>query len=212
MQMIPFPKVIFIDWYKTLSTSDFWEQMANPSHQLNRVHESIKDCLFVKNKEIITHWMRGEYTSEDICDILSQEVGAPFITLFNELKASCENMQFTSPGIPGLVTQLRKKGIKVVVATDNMDTFNRFTVPALHLNELFDDILLSWNLNCLKGDYYKGKLPFFDGYMKTHGFVYQDALLLDDTEDKEGNYEVLGFKRVVINNDYALVEALNDLC
>lgn len=60
--MIKKPKVIFVDWNKTLSNS-----------------------LFQHNRHLINQWMRGKYTSEDITRILSNDSGVPQEIILYEL-------------------------------------------------------------------------------------------------------------------------------
>src|SRR3989344_694778 len=133
------PKSIFLDWYKTLSHGLFWEHMADNDHPLHQHHSQIVQWLFVDNKQLINPWMRGEYSSEDICALIASDLNLSVTTLVTELERSCRNMQFYSDEIPGLLKQIKQKGIKVVIATDNMDTFRRFTVPGMKLDSLFHE-------------------------------------------------------------------------
>jgi FMN phosphatase YigB (HAD superfamily) len=83
--------------------------------------------------------------------------------------------------IPEMIAQLRAKGLKVVLATDNMDTFHRWTVPSLQLMSLFDDILSSFQLKALKSDCgAEGRSLFFAHYLQTHSIHRGESLVLDD--------------------------------
>lgn len=42
-----------------------------------------------------------------------------------------------------------------------MDTFNRFTVESMRLKVIFDEILNSYELKAMKGDFKDGKSLFF---------------------------------------------------
>ena len=89
-------------------------------------------------------WMRGKVDAEDITALLSDRFGYSRETIFQDLKESCEAMRLVSDEVFPLVRKLRNNGTKCVIATDNMDTFTRFTVPALRLSEHFDGILRAY--------------------------------------------------------------------
>jgi hypothetical protein len=73
----------------------------------------------------------------------------------------------------------------VVIATDNMDTFHRWTVPGLRLHTLFDDVLNSWQLRALKEDVGQdGRSLFFANYLRAHGIGRGESLLLDDCDER----------------------------
>ena len=122
-------KYVFIDWNGTLSDSKFWDSI--PSLDL---FEKIQKSLFVKNKHFIKDWMRGKTQSEKIVESISNDIEEDAAFIFSELKKSCEQMKFASERTLPLISELRRKGSKVLIATDNMDTFKRWTAPTLKLN------------------------------------------------------------------------------
>jgi len=190
------PKVIFIDWYKTLSNSLFWSG-----------NQKYSDTFFNNNRELINPWMRGEYTAEEVCKILSDKNNFDFEDVFESLQESCQKMIFVSDDILELIGKIRSQGIKVVVATDNMDTFLRFTVPALGLRDVFDDFLVSYELRVLKNDVAENYIPFLDDYIVKNLLNYKDCILLDDSE-LNPVYDKLGFKSVRIGNGNKLADVL----
>ncbi|MEI6288471.1 MAG: hypothetical protein WCP18_02740 [bacterium] len=204
------PKVIFFDWNKTLSDSLFWSNLRDSNHQHNQYVSTIEKSIFFDNRQLINPWMRGEYSSEDICQIIANKSGVPYEVVFNGLKESCAIMKLVSEEIPGLVWQIKAKGIKTVIATDNMDTFSRFTIPALDLTELFDDFLISYNLKLLKGDVQEDSIPFFDGYLKQNSLNYSDVVLLDDCIDMGEVYNRLDFKIIEITGKDKLINVLRE--
>lgn len=190
------PKIIFIDWHKTLSNSFFWSG-----------NQKYSDAFFNYNRELINPWMRGEYTAEDVCKILSDQNNFDFDDVFKSLQESCSKMIFVSEEIPGIIKEIRSRGIRVVVATDNMDTFARFTIPGLGLKKIFDDFLISYNLKVLKNDVGENAIPFFDDYLYKNSLDYIDCVLLDDSE-LNSVYDRLGFKSVKIGNGGELIQVL----
>ena len=206
---ISLPKVIFIDWNKTLSHSLFWSHMIKKNHPYKRYHNKIVQFLFVENKELINSWMRGQYTSEDISGKISKAIKLDKEVILQELALSCKNMSFISPKIPALIKSIQQKGIKVTIATDNMDTFRRYTIPGMNLVNIFDDFLVSCDLKCLKGDFKKEKLLFFDNYLQENNLFYSEVVLLDDCLDTTGTYDKLGFKIVETDSPKRLLEILS---
>lgn len=201
------PKVIFIDWNKTLSNSRFWEQLEDEGHKFHSHHEKIINSLFVENKNFITPWMQGKLTSEDICKAIAENTGIDADIIFDELVESARNMTFVSEEIPELINSLQAKGIKVVIATDNMDTFNRFTVKSMKLGKLFNDILNSYELKAMKGDFENNKSLFFDDFIKRNNLSYSETVLLDDSTSNSDPLTQLGMKTIqILSEKHILVE------
>lgn len=205
-------KVVFIDWNKTLSFDLFWGHLGDKGHPNHKYLDAIEKWLFVDNRTVINPWMKGEVNLEDVVDRMSQGTGINKKTITDELKHSCEIMTFCFAGIEDLIKKIQQRGILVVVATDNMDTFSKFTVPALKLNLLFDDILNSHTLGHLKDDSEPSdKILFFDDFLKRHSLRYEDALLLDDSPDSSGKYNKLGFERELIDSPQKLKKILESI-
>jgi len=204
------PQIIFIDWNKTLSNSLFWEHLQDVNHRHNKYLNSIEKSMFQNNRNLINPWMRGLYTSEDIVEILSKDSGVPKEIILHELAESCYQMKYVSNDIPKLIKKIKSKGIKVVIATDNMDTFERFTIPSMEIGNLFDDFLISCKLKVLKEDIQEDSIPFFDNYLNKYNLSYQDAVLLDDCIDTTGVYNKLGFQIIEITSSNKLIEILKE--
>ncbi len=100
------------------------------------------------------------------------------------------------------------QGTRVVVATDNMDAFRRFTIPAMRLEEWIDDFLISCELGILKNDCLDGQLLFFAPFIKANGFTYSDAVLLDDSGDPTGMFERAGLRVIPIKSTGVLLREL----
>jgi len=199
------PKVIFIDWNKTLSNSRFWEQLEDNNHRYHSHHTKIINSLFIDNKNLITPWMQGKLTSEDICKAIAENTGLDEELIFDELVESAKNMNFVSEEIPELINSIRAKGIKVVIATDNMDTFNRFTVKSMQLEDLFDEILNSYELKAMKGDFENNKSLFFDDFIKRNNLSYAKTVLLDDSTSNSDPLTSLGMRTIQITSPDNLI-------
>lgn len=195
-------KVIFFDWNKTLSNSLFWEQLGDSNHERHEWNKNISTYLFRDNKHLISNWMRGEMNDREIVNHISFQFNYSPEALLDELATSCRNMKFVSDEVIALIDKLRKKGTRCVIATDNMDTFRKYTIPALELEKYFDDILVSFDNGIFKFDTQDTKIPFFDGYLKEHNLRYEDVVLIDDCVDASGVYNKLNFDILqVFNSD-----------
>lgn len=201
-------KVIFIDWNGTISYSRFWEQLEDSTHPNHSYFKPLTESLFVKSRSIISEWMLAKLTTEDICKVIADDTGLDYQIILDELIESCKNMKFLSDELEGLIKQLQSKGIKCVIATDNMDTFDRWTIDAMDLRNIFDDILNSYKLGSFKYNSVENKLPFFNKYLSDNNLNYSDVVLIDDSVDKTGFYKTNGFKIINVNKDYTLIDAL----
>ncbi len=185
-------KVILIDWNLTLSDSLFWGPLKYQDPQL---FKTIETCLFNKNADLICPWMRGAYSTPDILRRLSGDLGLDYDFLENELIKSCQNMTFLQPEILTQIAELRARGYQCVIATDNMDVFARYTVPALSLDRHFDAVLSSSELGCLKIDRDEdGKLHFFQPWLDQQGIEITQAILIDDSIKHKNFFESQGLK------------------
>lgn len=202
------PKVLFIDWHKTLSYSFFWSQLSEKDHPYNNYHHIINQWLFEKNIHLIENWMKGLFNTEQICQKISTENNLNEQIIYNALKESSEKMKLCSPRIVDIIKNIRQQGISVIIATDNMDTFRKFTIKSLGLDKIFDDFLISNELGVLKYEVENNAIPFFDNFLKANNLRYEDVILLDDSEEKSGIYEKLGFKIYLVKNTEELINYL----
>lgn len=170
---------MFIDWFNTLSTSHFWQrwETSRPDYI-----ELIRQNLFYNDVNTLVHWMRGDLSAEDITKLLEQRTGIPNRLLFAELRRSSQELTFIDSRVLDLIATIRQSGTQVVIATDNMDTFPRWTTPALNLHQYFDAVLDSFTLKTLKGDVDEsGQSKFFKDYLNKHGITIDEAMIFDDT-------------------------------
>jgi FMN phosphatase YigB (HAD superfamily) len=129
--------------------------------------------------------MRGALSSEDVVAGVCQGTDMSPAFALETLRASCQQMRFVADTVPQMVADLRARGLKVVIATDNMDTFQRWTVPSLRLGTLFDAILCSADLGALKEERDPdGQSRFFASYARAQGIGPGESLLLDDGEEE----------------------------
>ncbi|HLW00673.1 MAG TPA: hypothetical protein VKT82_18595 [Ktedonobacterales bacterium] len=174
---------LFVDWHLTLSTSVFWGQFSAPAHPQHALFALMQSRLFGPDglNRWLLPWMRGKLTSEGVLAGVCRGTDVDLAFALQTLQDSCRQMRFVADVIPDAVAALRAKGLRVVIATDNMDTFPRWTVPSLRLRALFDDILCSFDLGALKEDVDQdGRSRFFADYLRRQHIGWGESLLLDD--------------------------------
>ncbi len=198
-------KIIFLDWNGTLSNSKFWGQWENRDHPKHKLFSKIESALFGELRDLLNPWMRGEMRSEEIIDQISKKTGIDYELLYSEFIESCKGMLFVSENIQSMVSKIRSMGIKVAIATDNMDSFSRWTIPSLNLLETFDDILESSTLKVMKRDFDEtGSSLFFRDYLKKNNIFPNECLLIDDGVDKEEKIAKYGIEyRRILSGDLA---------
>ena len=175
-------RVLFIDWDGTLSRSRFWERWRdNPENRSS--YDLLQNVLFNndKGKILLQDWMIGVKSYSDVINYVSSITDIPYEDLKNELQFSAENMKLIDADIIKLIKKIISQGIKVVIATDNMDTFTQWTVPAMRLRLLFDEILVSDNIGAMKTQVSpEGLSLFFDDYLRRHDIKTNQSVLIDD--------------------------------
>lgn len=207
-------KTIFFDWHGTLSGSLFWDQWKDSAHPRHEWHAPLSRYLLGENMPMVMEWMRGRVIAEEIVAMLADHFEYSREIIFRDLKESCEMMRLVSDEVLPLVQKLRKNGTKCVIATDNMDTFTRFTVPALRLSEHFDGVLNSFEMGMLKQDvdeHNLDRIPFFEDFLRDNNMEYRDAVLLDDSDYTSGMYERCGLDVVRISDPDDFVGKLRKL-
>lgn len=140
-------KILFLDWYGTLSSELFWPHIKKEDPKLSK---RIEDILFNYSSELIRQWMLGDISAEAICDVIAENNTATSAMLFDELIKSCENMHVNQNTVE-TIQELRNDH-HIILVTDNMDCFSRFTVPKTGIEKWTDAILNSSDLKRFKTD------------------------------------------------------------
>jgi FMN phosphatase YigB (HAD superfamily) len=177
MTPTPPPRAVFLDWAETLSHSMFWSRWRE---ECPRDWETVQTRIFA-DPSLVHAWMRGRLTAEDVVARIHPESPARRAVWLRELERSCREMRLADESLRPLLARIRAGGTRVVIATDNMDTFPRWTVPALGLRDAVDDILDSWTLGVLKGDTdTSGRSAFFAPWLRANGIAPSETILFDD--------------------------------
>lgn len=211
MKSSKYTKVIFLDWNGTLSDSLFWDHLKNSKIDEERDLLKIwETSMFSNKKEFINDWMRGKYTTEEVLKNVSTDTKTNYDRLLKEFVKGCESMELSSPQIIPLVHKLQEKGIKVVIATNNMDCFTRWTIPAMKLNIVFDEIINSSDQKALKKDLdSEGKSLFFKDFFTRNKIDMKDCVFIDDSVDHDNTISNMGIKYIQIDSSKELPKILS---
>ncbi|QDU06857.1 hypothetical protein [Gimesia aquarii] len=195
-------KVVFVDWHGVLSRDPFWISiLQNPQHPLHQQLSGAVKCLFTQNEGLIHDWMRGNVKANKVIDSMEIVLDKRFHSdyLARRLVDDCRLMH--SDARMHKILQEAQNGALIVLATDNMDCFfeqiqrvkcrrtsrhklNPVFKEALptfaSTVKLFDDVLCSSKLGVLKRE---KPMRFFGDWLHKRSLDFQNALLLDDTEE-----------------------------
>ena len=94
---------------------------------------------------------------------------------------------------------------RVVLVTDNMDCFDRFTVPELSLNTVFDDIANSYDHGRLKTE------QNGETFTKYLSGTIAHAMLVDDSKTSCQFFEKLGGTSYEVTKAKLAIRHLKDL-
>ena len=200
-------RLLFIDYNGVISYFPFWHSLRDPAHKLNFVFGVIQDFLFTKNKEIINDWMRGKYDSEHINNLITTEAGIKPKELWNVYVEDCKNMDISH----SILTELAKlkKNYTLILRTDNMDCFERFTLPRnKKLVDTFDEIHTSTALKELKKD--RGGKYFIETAEK-YGLGIHQCFLIDDSSSNTEMFTSLGGKAFRTKTESEALDAISKL-
>ncbi len=192
--------ILCIDFDGTLCHDRFWRS-ADPE-----LKSKLQTRLFSDKVEVAEDWMLGKRTSEEINQLLADELGMPYDFLWKIFVADCENMTIV-PGAIKKVQTLRDRYTTVII-TDNMDCFDRFTVPALGLDTHFDVIVNSSTEGSFKNDE-NGKV--FQKIAEAYDSPLSRNILIDNAQSSCMLFESLGGRSYLVTAEEPLTYWLDGL-
>ncbi len=187
--------IVFLDWEGTLCWSRFWESLRTGRAREFEWGQKIEEFLFSKDKTLINNWMRGRVNSEQINDFLSEKLQIKKEKLWEVFVNDCRKMQLDYQ-LRIKIKQLRTRAY-VILMTGNMDCFTRYTVPALRLENLFDQIVNSSNVGYLKTE--RGGESFLE-YLRTFNVPIVNTFLVDDSVKTCEFFNSLGGRSYIVRN------------
>ena len=175
--------ILFVDFDGTLCHDRFWRGL--PTEQ----YEKVQELLFAEDRSYLQEWMKGKRTAEEVNQLLADQLGIPFEEIWSVFVKDVETMT-VSQEVLEKIGSLRDRYTAILI-TVNMDSFSRFTVPALKLNQYFDDI---------SNSYYEGKFKsdnegeVFKDYLQKYNAPVEESILIDDSSAACATFTALGGK------------------
>jgi len=191
-QSILWRRVLFVDWHGVLSKAPLWYSIrTNSRHPFRPRLESKTTELFVQNWKTVDAWMKGEFSSEQVLDLLNieQPASAKEDYFLRKLNDDCKAMPLHGP----LIEALRHASTSwyVVIATDNMDCFVSIARKRRDIRSFADDIISSSDVGVLKAE---NPIEFFGEWLTRRGLSIEDAVLVDDGRENCAAFEGVGGK------------------
>lgn len=226
MQQLPLSgRVVFFDWHGVLSKAPFWTSIReNATHPLHAQLEAGMADIFANQSAVANEWMKGLLSSEQVIDAMGIRLDRRFREDFlgRRLDVDCARM----PVNVELFEVLRKIKAQacVVLATDNMDCFQRTFDQARSRSRrwkptsetladwavICDDIICSSEVGALKAE---NPVGFFGGWLDEHGLRFKDAALVDDRADNCGAFADQGGTpvryKMTVNDATDVIGSLN---
>ena len=190
-------KTLFVDFDGTICHDRFWRSLNDTEYA------KIQKILFTQNNEMVSDWMKGKYTAEEINKFVAIETGIDYAQVWSVFQDDCKTMRIDSQ-IFELLESLRDY-YHLVLVTGNMDCFDRFTAPTLHLEKYFDEIVNSFNEQQLKTE--EGGETFLK-YLKG---PIQKSYLIEDSVNSCRVFSKLGGTALQVNPTTSAVFHLQHL-
>lgn len=156
----------------------------------------VQELLFGDDKSLVMDWMLGSRSAEDINQFVAEATGIPFGELWDIFVHDCRTMDVPKDVLARL-SALRDSYV-VILITGNMDSFSRFTVPALKLNEYFDHISNSYDEGRHKTD---DEGAIFLSYSAKYQVPIAQCMLIDDSSGACSLFEKLSGNAYLITSD-----------
>jgi len=176
-------KCIVFDFGFTLSP-DYYFMISPPG--CPQWHEVIQKYIFGE-PSITVPWMKGELTSLDIANLLSQHFPLDISIIAATMEKGCQHLSF-NPAVWDFAVAQKAAGRKTALVTDNMDVFTKVVVPAHGLDQLFDVILNSSDFHETRKD-----VLWPIAFERLGGGIgYATSLLIEDGETEPAMFRASG--------------------
>lgn len=199
--------ILFLDFNGVLSYNPFWASLKNPEHKLSEYYGKIETYLFKDNISIVIDWMIGKYSAEEIHRILEKEVGVPYDELFPIFCEDCATIDISEKILEKI--RILKSFYYCVLVTDNMDSFDRFTLTGNpQITESFDQIDNSYVMKTFKksdnGNYFRDQV-------KKQGAIMENCILIDDSKNNCAMFESIGGKAFATKTEEEVLKTLDTI-
>jgi FMN phosphatase YigB (HAD superfamily) len=192
--------ILFVDFDGTICHEQYWRSLPEVEHR------RVQRLLFGDDTKMVHDWMRGHYTAEEVNEYVSIKLGLDYDYLWKLFVDDCKTMHVSTD----ILNDIKALGDRytTILITGNMDSFTRFTMPALSLEEYFDEISNSFHEGRHKTDE-NGSL--FYKFTDKYNVQISDCVLLDDSDKVCNIFTELGGKALKVTSDIPVEKHLLSL-
>lgn len=197
-----YQRVVFVDWHGVLSSRTFWSSVQGAER--NR-HQLSKKLKWLFQSAAIDNWMLGYLDTDYILrmiGITADDAKVLRQTVLRECRTARPRAEVVQQ-----VKELRSRNL-VVLASDNMDCFAQAVLVRRDLPRIFDDYLISSELKALKRDPH----AFFGPWLSAAGLSFQDAILIDDSDENCSAFVSAGGRAVLFDGSIESAAAVGRYC
>lgn len=180
---------ILFDFHHVLSHDHFYESTLLPDYK--EVSDWISQTIF-GDHALVRDWMRGNITWRTLHECIARETGMDRTVLDPLFIESVKRMRIEEKMIQ-LAKELKDKGFKIAIVSDNMDIFSEVLVPHQKFDQLFDAVFNSADHGLLKQDEH-GKL--FQHVADMLGVPIKQTIFIDDTKSTTDLFIELGGRAI----------------
>lgn len=180
---------ILFDFHHVLSHDHFYESTLLPEHK--EVSDWISQTIF-GDHELVRDWMRGKTTWRMLHDRIVAETGMDRLLLDQLFIESVKQMKIVDDMVC-LAREVKEKGFKIAIVSDNMDIFSEVTVPHQKFDQLFDAVFNSADHGLLKQDEH-GKL--FQHVASILEVPIEQSIFIDDSKNNVDLFRELGGRAI----------------
>lgn len=195
---------ILFDFHHVLSHDHFYESTLVPEYK--DVSDWISQMIF-GDRELVRDWMRGKVTWRELHARIARETGMDRVLLDELFIESVKRMRIEGEMIT-LAQELKDKGFKTAIVSDNMDIFSEVTVPHQKFDQLFNHIFNSADHGLLKSDEH-GKL--FYHVAEILRVPIEQTIFIDDTKSATDLFKELGGRAITHTDPASTREQLSFL-
>lgn len=195
---------ILFDFHHVLSHDHFYESTLVPEYK--DVSAWISQTIF-GDRELVRDWMRGKVTWRELHARIACETGMDRELLDELFVESVKRMHIVEEMIV-LAQELKDKGFKIAIVSDNMDIFSEVTVTHQKFDQLFNHIFNSADHGLLKSDEH-GKL--FHYVAETLRVPIEQTIFIDDTKSATDLFKELGGRAITHTDPKSTREQLSFL-
>ena len=197
-------KLLFVDFNGVISHDPFWKSLHDPNHAFHDRVRDIETFLFQENFHIVLDWMVGKYNTEEIHQLLSEQLKLDYDWLLETFIEDCNHMILSDSILEHL--KPLKETYTLILATGNMDSFDRFVLPSHpSLREIFDEVHNSYNFELFKTSY---KGYYFRKVMHKYNTSPENAFLIDDSGSTCKTFTYLGGNALKTKTEEEVLRAI----